>query len=72
MTFVVYTLKPVPSSGSFGQGRVGVVTLNTDKFLGSLRRINIAHDNSGLLPSWYLDKVVVTRREGNDRSTVKL
>ena len=28
--------------------------------LGDLRKVRVLHDNSGLNPSWFLDKVIVT------------
>lgn len=42
----------------FTRGRVDSFLLKT-KFVGLVERITIEHDNTGVLPDWNLDKVVV-------------
>ena len=70
VTIPYFDIDNVSFSGSFDEGKVGTVTVKTDKFLGSLKRVIIGHDNSGIFPGWYVEEVIVTRKEGNDRLTL--
>ena len=45
-----------------------MVSIRTNKVLGTLKRLIISHDNKGTSPGWYVDKVVVTRSEGSNKS----
>jgi len=49
--------------GKFERNRVDVCNVECGKMLSPLDKIEIGHDDSGIGPAWYLDKVVVTCNE---------
>ena len=47
----------------FFRNRVDVCKIKSPIMLSPLEKIEIGHDDSGVGPAWYLDKVVVTCSE---------
>lgn len=58
---IVEVSKNVVESGRvfFERGSEDIFTIHTEKSLGSLLMVHIAHDNSGTTPSWFLNEITI-------------
>ena len=48
------------SKNAFFRNRVDICEIESASLLSPLDKIEIGHDDSGVAPGWYLDKVIVT------------
>jgi hypothetical protein len=58
-----------PGHDDFERGNTDTFNLVTSQNIGRLTRILIRHDNSGSAPGWFLDKIVITNIETNQKWT---
>jgi PLAT/LH2 domain len=56
------------AANNFEQGAVDTFALHLAE-LGDLRKVKIRHDNSGLGPGWFLDRVEIRNEDTDDEWT---
>ncbi len=53
----------------FERNQVDKFVIVSQKDLGYLNSIKIRHDNKGVMPDWYLSKVIITEKEAKKKFT---